>query len=683
MRFAHEGGSLHAVRGLNFDLFAGQTLAVVGESGSGKSSAALAILGLLPASARVAGSITLHGEELLGSTDQAMSSIRGRSVAMVFQDPLSAMTPVYTVGEQIVESILAHDDCSLEAARERAVQLLKLVGIAQPQQRINAYPHEFSGGMRQRALIAMAIANNPDVIIADEPTTALDVTIQAQVLEVLQQACRVSNAALLLITHDLGVVARMADQSIVMYAGRAVEQADTRSLFKRPCMPYTVGLLKSLTPVSSNSLFKTKRLPTIQGYPPNLHALSPGCAFAPRCSMATAVCLSTDPPLQPTDDPQHLTACLRYADISDDLFTSESLVNTNDGATVNSSPELLLELSQLKQYHRLYEGSLFRRQVGTVRAVDGIDLQLHEGETLALVGESGCGKSTTALSILDLQQPTSGSITLFGQNINTLKSQQQRLAVRRQLQVVFQDPLSSLDPRMTVHELIAEPLGVFDFPESAMRERVLNLLELVGLQASLANQFPQQLSGGQCQRVCIARALALEPKLLILDEPVSALDVSIRAGIINLLQDLKQNLSLSYLFIAHDLALVRHFADRVAIMYLGQIVESGEVTTVFDDPQHPYTESLLSLVPIPDPDIERARQRSIPQGELPDPAEPPTGCRFHTRCPKKRKLSDRDQEICATDMPTLMNVGRGDSTGSANSGDVHYAACHFSGRSGR
>ena len=685
--------ALHAVRDVSFKLTRGETLAIVGESGSGKSSIAMAIMGLQPDGTRVKGSIRLSELELLGQDDDTLSGLRGKSMAMVFQDPLSSLTPVYTIGEQITETIQVHQNYSAEQAHTRAVELLSLVGIPDAVQRVNAYPHELSGGMRQRVLIAMAIANDPDVIIADEPTTALDVTIQAQVLDVLQAACKQSNAALLLITHDLGVVARITDRALVMYAGSVVEQGDTRSVFYDSRMPYTMGLLGSMPKVATG---KSQWLSAISGNPPSMLSLPEGCSFAPRCPLPTELCYTKKPALlavspqpgQPLNNEQsplheHLCACLRHKHITQhslthtDLFQSKTSSRTSDTMATEASSSVVLEMIGVKQHFPLLQGGVFRRQVGTVHAVDGIDLVIHEGETLGLVGESGCGKSTTTLSVMDLKAPTAGSISLFGVNISNLISRSDHMAMRRRLQIVFQDPVSSLDPRMPVFELIAEPIAVFEKSRQTIAHRVNELIQLVGLEVNHLDRYPRQLSGGQCQRVCIARALALEPELLILDEPVSALDVSIRAGIVNLLQELKQRLKLSYLFVAHDLALVRHVADRVAVMYLGRIVEQGDVATIYDNPAHPYTRCLLSAMPVPDPDVERHRLRLLPEGDMPGPVNPPSGCHFHTRCPKKRYLSDEQQRRCVEQSPALAPVSAKAKTEESVVVETHSSACHF------
>jgi peptide/nickel transport system ATP-binding protein len=667
--FPSEAGPVQAVRGLSFDLAAGETMAIVGESGSGKSVTSMAIMGLHPATAKITGSVTLHGDELLNRNDESMSRLRGESLAMIFQDPLSALTPVYTIGDQIVEAIQAHHDVSRAAASKRAVELLDLVGIPNPQLRVRSFPHEFSGGMRQRAMIAMSIANDPDVIIADEPTTALDVTIQAQVLEVLKKAQQETGAAMIMITHDLGVVAGIADRVTVMYAGRPVEQGTVDEIYYRPRMPYTIGLLGAVPRLDAT---EKKALATLEGNPPSVVNLPPGCPFEPRCPLSTSACLAEEPPLIPTEHVGHVAACIHTGKIAAgnlsyaDIFPVAVPPTSPLERIPREERRTVLQLEGMKRYYPLMKGAIFRRRVGTVHAVDGIDLEIKEGETLGLVGESGCGKSSTLLEVLNLKPPTEGRVVVLGQESGQLNGAQ-RKRMRRDLQVVFQDPMASLDPRMPVFDLIAEPMEVFKVPKPEIERRVNELLGLVGLEPGHANRYPQQFSGGQRQRIGIARALALEPKLIVLDEPVSALDVSIQAGVINLLDELKAKLSLSYLFVAHDLAVIRHIADRVAVMYLGKIVEIGQVDRVYDHPTHPYTQALLSAIPVPDPDKERSRRRILLTGDLPSPANPPSGCRFRTRCQKFPTLTESEQRRCIDVVPDLWVVGEGD----------HTSACHY------
>jgi len=666
--FPSEAGLVRAVRGLSFDLAAGETLGIVGESGSGKSVTSLAIMGLHPSTTRISGSIKLHGEELLGNTDDELSKIRGRDIAMVFQDPLSALTPVYTVGDQIVEAIQAHYDLSKAKAWNRAIELLDLVGIPNPQTRVKAFPFEFSGGMRQRVMIAMAIANDPDVIIADEPTTALDVTIQAQVLEVLKTAQRETGAAIIMITHDLGVVANMSERVIVMYAGRPVETGTVDDIFYRPRMPYTIGLLGTVPRLDQSS---EGALPVLEGNPPSVVDLPPGCPFVPRCPMAVDECRTVEPPLEYAGEPGHEAACIRLPELvakqsnHADLYPAPILATSELATIPREQRPVVLELDGLKRHYPLMKGAIYRRRIGTVHAVDGIDLDLRSGETLGLVGESGCGKSTTLLEILNLGKPTDGTISVLGTDTSKL-SRRQRKELRRNLQVVFQDPMASLDPRMPIFDIIAEPMGVHGYSRAEIEKRVADLLKLVGLEPGHADRYPQHFSGGQRQRIGIARALSLEPKVMMLDEPVSALDVSIQAGVINLLEDLQAKLGLSYLFVAHDLAVIRHIADRVAVMYLGSIVEIGDVDEVYSRPVHPYTQALLSAIPIPDPETERNRNRIVLTGDLPSPADPPSGCKFRTRCFRYAALDESDKAKCREVVPLLVTHG-----------PDHEAACHF------
>ena len=620
--FNTEAGVVHAVRDVNFDLWGGRTLGIVGESGSGKSVTALSLIGLLDDNAHVSGSVKLNGEELIGKSDEEMSKIRGARISMIFQDPLSALTPMFSIGDQLAEALLIHNPgMPKDEVRKRCIELLTLVGITNPEDRLDAYPHEFSGGMRQRVVIAIAIANNPDIIIADEPTTALDVTIQAQILDILKVAQKETGAAVVLITHDLGVVAGTADDVIVMYAGRAVERASIDTLFERPSQPYTMGLLGA---VPKPHMAAEHRLVPIKGNPPSLAAIPAGCPFSPRCPMATDECRVTEPDLLPIEEGEgHLVSChhmdqirdkrLTYADVYPAL---EPLLPKWADVPRDQRP-VVLEVKDLVKTFPIQGKGLIRRNKGTMTAVDHASFTIHEGETLALVGESGSGKSTTLMQIMDLVVPEEGTITVLGKKTSELKSARDRRELRRNLQIIFQDPMSSLDPRMPIYDVLAEPLEAQGWDKAKINKRIGELMYLVGINPDYVDRFPSQFSGGQRQRIAIARALATSPKLLLLDEPIASLDVSIQAGIINLLEDLQVQLKISYLFVAHDLAVIRHISDTVAVMHLGKIVEYGDTEEVFTNPQDPYTKALLSAIPIPDPKVERTRERLVYRdGEL-------------------------------------------------------------------
>jgi peptide/nickel transport system ATP-binding protein len=666
--FPSESGTVTAVRGVTYALAPGEVLGIVGESGSGKSVSSLAVMGLLPSTAKIEGSILFRQKELRGLADREFSALRGEGISMVFQDPLSALTPVYTVGDQIAEAIRIHRDVGKDEAATKAVELLDLVGIPNAKERSRGFPHEFSGGMRQRVMIAMAIANDPDVIIADEPITALDVTVQAQILEVLKTAQQATGAAIVMITHDLGVIAGFADRVMVMYAGRPVETGTVDDIFYRPRMPYTLGLLGSLP-----RLDRAERQPLtpVDGNPPSLIDLPPGCPFAPRCPMKLGVCLELEPDLDATRHPGHRAACHRHPEIEEqgltatDVFPAPLAGDPPVARRPRQDRASVLDVDGLVRRFPLTRGAVFRRTVGTVHAVDGISFDIREGETLGLVGESGCGKTTTINEILSLVRPQAGHIAVLGRETKGL-GRAGRREIRRDVSVVFQDPMASLDARMPISDILAEPMRTHGVPKEKRAGRVRELLRLVGLGPEHASRYPGEFSGGQRQRICIARALALEPKLIVLDEPVSALDVSIRAGVINLLEELREKLSLSYLFVAHDLSLVRHIANRVAVMYLGRIVEIGDVDHVFAAPAHPYTQALLSAIPLPDPHRERARRRVVLEGDLPSPADPPSGCRFRTRCPLFATLSPDRAQRCMEEDPAL-----------AHQGADHGAACHY------
>jgi peptide/nickel transport system ATP-binding protein len=655
--FETADGTLNAVRGVSFAVGKGQTLGIVGESGSGKSVTAQALLGLVPG-ADVSGQAWFEGRDLLALSDQQLREVRGRRISMVFQDPLTSLHPLYKLGWQLAEAMQAHGNISRQAANKRAIELLGMVGIPRPAERINDYPHQFSGGMRQRVMIAMALALEPALIIADEPTTALDATVQAQVLELLVKLQGELGMSLVLITHDLGVVADLADEVMVMYSGQPVEKADRRTAYYQAHHPYTRGLLESI-PVAGD----TGRLRPIPGQPPSMLITRPGCSFQPRCRFALDRCATDPPPLRVIGgDPGHLSACWLPDDVAGDV--ERRIPVTGLQAAGEPQPDEgppLLELTGIVKHFPVRSGSLISREHRVVHAVDGVDLQVRDGETLGLVGETGCGKSTLARCIARLQPVTEGKVVFNGQDITSLSSGDLR-AIRREVQIVFQDPYGSLNPRRRIGAIVGEPLAVHGLERgSRRRERVQELMAMVGLNPEHYNRYPSEFSGGQRQRAGIARALAVNPKLLICDEPVSALDVSVQAQVINLLKDLQAKLNLTCIFISHDLGVVEHVSDRVAVMYLGKIVELASAAALYREPRHPYAAALLSAASVTDPDLARQRRRLTIEGDIPSPIDPPHGCRFHPRCP-------RAQDRCRVEEPLLVQAP----------GDPgHVTACHF------
>jgi peptide/nickel transport system ATP-binding protein len=632
VQFATPGGWLTVVEDVGFSVAAGGTLGLVGESGSGKSVSVLAVLGLLPArAARVSGSVRFDGHELIGLPPEELRRLRGNEIAMVFQEPMTSLNPAFTVGDQVAEVVRAHGARGRAASWRRAVEMLELVGIPDPGRRARDYPHQLSGGMRQRAMLAIALVCRPRLLLADEPTTALDVTIQAQVLELLRDLQRDLGTAMIVVTHDLGVVADVADDVTVLYAGQVVENGPAAQVFQHPRHPYTEGLLDALPQLAPFG----EPLRTIAGQVPRPGRLPEGCRFAPRCRHATPVCAT--PVALTRSSGGGVVRCVRAAELS--LRGSASLVAAAEAALVGATAapaaapsEAVLELVEVSRDYPVLSG-LLRRTIGVVRAVDRVSLSLGPAETLGLVGESGSGKSTTGRLALRLEPPTAGSVRFEGRDLGELSRAELR-AARRGLQVVFQDPYSSLDPRATIVETVGEPLEVHEGLRGRARdERVAELLDQVGLGAHVLRRYPHEFSGGQRQRIAVARALALNPRVVVCDEPVSALDVSTQSQVVNLLAELQERLGLSYLFIAHDLSVVRHVSHRIAVMYLGQIVESGPAAELYARPRHPYAQALLAAVPVPDPAIQRGRARVVLRGDVPSPLHPPHGCRFHTRCP--------------------------------------------------
>jgi peptide/nickel transport system ATP-binding protein len=649
VQFVTSHGTVRAVEDLSYSVYPGEMVAIVGESGSGKSVSALAVMQLLPAgTARIPkGSVRFDGRELLELSDEEMRRIRGKDIAMIFQEPMTSLNPVLRIGLQIMEPLTIHLGMDDAAARARAIELLTLVGITDPESRLNQYPHQLSGGMRQRVMIAIGLSCNPKLLIADEPTTALDVTIQAQILELMKDLSRRLGVAVIIITHNLGIVARYADRVNVMYAARLVESGSAERVFGRPLHPYARGLLTAVPRLDRG---RAAKLSTIDGAPPNLLNPPSGCRFRPRCRFAIEKCLA-DPPLE-LGEPDHLAACHRLSQIealdpplARAAGMSKPGVNGHDASAI-------LDIKGAKKYFPVRVG--FLRKAKLVRAVDDVTIDIKAGETLGLVGESGCGKSTLGRLVLRLDDPTAGEIRFEDVDIAGLK-RDEMTAVRKKMQVIFQDPYSSLNPRMTVGQIIAEPIRVHAIlPKPQIADRVAELLQVVGLFPYMALRYPHELSGGQRQRVGIARALAVNPRVIVCDEAVSALDVSIQGQVINLLEDLQQKLGLTYLFIAHDLAVVRHISTKVAVMYLGRIVEYAPADELFADPKHPYTRALLAAAPVPDPVIERTRPRTIIKGELPSPLNPPKGCVFHPRCPLAT-------EECRKGVPAERELGPGHS----------------------
>ena len=662
-------GSVVAVDGVSFDVAEGECVGVVGESGCGKSTTGLSIMRLLPNNGHLTGgSVTLLGRDLAELDESQMRAVRGDQVALIPQDPMTSLNPTMTVGRQICEVVLLHRDVSRTEARARALEVLRQVEMPQPEERLDQYPHELSGGLRQRVMIAMALACEPKLLIADEPTTALDVTIQAQILDLIDDLRERLQMAVVLITHDMGVIAGRTDRVVVMYAGTVVEEAETGELFGRIRHPYSQALLASVPKLEQR---RDERLLSIPGLPPDLSREIVGCRFAPRCQFATDECRATEPELTAAGSDSgvpHRFACFHPVDPDADLPVVEVHAPASVSPAASAAATVgvdedgpLVEVHELVKEFPVTAGGVFRRQVGSVKAVSSVSFAIRRGETFGLVGESGCGKTTIGRLLVALDRADAGSIRFEGLELSTLKGRDLG-GHRRDMQLMFQDPYASLDPRMRVGSIIREPLKVNKVgtgPEQL--ERVGSLLDEVGLSRTAVDRYPHEFSGGQRQRIGLARALALGPKLIVADEPVSALDVSIQAQILNLMKDLQARHGLTYLMISHDLAVVRYMADTIGVMYLGKLVELGPAESVYQRSAHPYTVGLLNAVPVADVDTarERAAARVRVAGELPSSMFPPAGCRFNTRCPAV-------QPRCLEEEPQMQDFG-----------DGHVAACHF------
>jgi oligopeptide/dipeptide ABC transporter ATP-binding protein len=655
---------VHAVGNVDLSIEPGETLGLVGESGCGKSMTGLSIMGLLPPGGTiVGGSIKLDGRELVGLGEAELRTIRGNDVAMIFQDPLTSLDPTKTIGYQVAEPVRLHKGASKAKAMARAIEVLGMVGLPRPAERLGDYPHQLSGGMRQRVMIAMALSCEPRLLIADEPTTALDVTIQAQILALLHGLAGRLGMAMLLITHDMGVIAGQADRVQVMYAGRMVEATRTPNLFAHMRHPYTRALLASIPRLSQDG---GRRLLTIGGLPPDLSQPPAGCRFAPRCSRATDKCRDTEPPLT-GETAAHLFSCWHPVDgpagdgAGNGATGRARIADRPDGpggAAVVPVPPLL-EVRELVKEFPVTAGAILQRKVAAVHAVSDVSFTVAAGETFGLVGESGCGKTTIGRVVVALERPSAGAVLLNGQDLAALSGGELRKQ-RRDLQLMFQDPYSSLDPRMRVGSIIREPLSIQRVgTRHEQQRRVFELLDEVGLPRNAVERYPHEFSGGQRQRIGLARALTLSPKVIVADEPVSALDVSIRAQVLNLMKRLQADHGLTYIVISHDLAVVKYMADRIGVMYLGKLVELGPAEDIYQRAAHPYTAGLIAAIPVPDPAQARARQDAGIKGELPSPVSPPSGCRFRTRCPFA-------QDLCAQEEPQLRSFG-----------PDHVAACHF------
>ena len=628
-------GVVRALSGVDLHVNPGETLGIVGESGSGKTMTALSLMGLLPQGGKVSsGSIILDGQDLTKMPLHLKRKMRGTKVGMIFQDPLTSLNPTMKIGLQVCEPLRVHEKLSKREALARAVEILKRVGMPRPEVVINNYPHQLSGGMRQRVMIAMALVCKPRILIADEPTTALDVTTQMQILDLIDELRDEYKMGVILITHDLGVVAGHTDRVAVMYAGRIVETAPTKTLFTEPKHRYTSSLMAALP---ERALAAGTKLFSIPGAPPSLTNLPKGCRFAARCLWATDECRAGYPDL--SGDENHTFSCFHPVQEGDEspavlqaMMDSGKAEDAVD-ATGQISHEVLLDVKEASRVYESAGSGFFKRDKGVVSAVDRVSITVNKGETYGLVGESGCGKSTVGRLIAGLERPSGGAIELDGRDLAKLKGRD-AVRIHRDVQMMFQDSYAAMDPRMRIDQILAEPMSIQKTGNARqIAERIMEILEQVGLTEEILDRYPHEFSGGQLQRIGFARSLTLAPDLIVADEPVSALDVSVQAQVLNLMKDLQQELGLSYLFISHDLAVVQYMADRIGVMYLGRIVEEGPASEVVKNPKHPYTKALIDSIPVPDPEFQHDESAIKLTGEPPSAVNPPKGCRFRPRCP--------------------------------------------------
>ena len=644
-------GDVPAVRSVSFDIRRSETLGIVGESGCGKSTIAFGIVNFLGRNGKIVkGNIVFQGQDLVGRSEEDLRKIRGDRIAMVYQDPMQALNPSMLLGDQLSEVLIVHRGLSKAAAEAKCIQMLERVYMPDAANVMKRYPHQISGGQQQRVVIAMALLNDPALLIMDEPTTALDVTVEAAVLDLITDLQSEFDTAIMYISHNLGVVARVSDRVAVMYAGEMVERAPVTDIYLQPHHPYTRGLMRCVPKLGEDK--KSSLLYPIPGRVPSPKALPPGCIFEPRCSFARPACSQERPELREVMD-GHWVRCLfaeevvgKALDIPKDQFSGVTLP-----AAEAPAHEPILTIEHARTYYRAPAKKMFSRQRQLVKAVDDVDLEVRRGLTLGVVGESGCGKSTLVKTIIGLEPLTTGKMEFIGVDINAPVSKRSLNTIKN-MQMVFQNPDSTLNPSFSVGYQIGRTLQRFNVvPADQVRDEVIRLLDMMKLGERYYDRLPRQLSGGEKQRVGIARAIAGRPELVLCDEPVSALDVSVQAAVLNLLLEIQKEINTTFVFIAHDLSVVRYLCDMIAVMYLGQVVEVGPAEAIYAPPYHPYTEALLSAVPIPDPRIEQSHIRL--SGAVPSALHPPSGCRFHTRCPHFIG------EICKTEQPRWLDTGTG------------------------